>query len=204
MDLKAADRSSPRERLLAAANELFYKEGVHTVGIDRVIERAGVAKATLYSTFGSKDELIRSYLEGRYAARKERITEVVAGCDTPRERLLAVFDVLGESISTPGYHGCAFVNASAEAELGSPILGMVDEYRTWLRTLLIELAAAAGAGDPGGLARQLMMLYDGAGIGARMDGNLMAATAARAATATLLDASLSTKASPPGGGPGRS
>ena len=106
-----ANRSSARDRLLDAANELFYEEGVHTVGIDRVIERAGVAKATLYSTFGSKDELIRSYLDSRYAARKERIIKEVASHGTPRDRLLSVFDVLGESISNPGYHGCAFVNA---------------------------------------------------------------------------------------------
>ena len=68
----SAARPSARERLLAAANELFYNEGVHTVGIDRVIEQAGVAKASLYNTFGSKDELVRAYLEGRHASIAER------------------------------------------------------------------------------------------------------------------------------------
>ena len=62
----SAERPSARERLLAAADELFYEEGVHTVGIDRVIERAGVAKASLYNTFGSKDELVRAYLTSRH------------------------------------------------------------------------------------------------------------------------------------------
>src|SRR5579864_7975765 len=89
-------RRSARERLLAAANELFYNEGVHTVGIDRVIERAGVAKASLYNTFGSKDELVRAYLERRHLARQERITRKLARYDTPRDRLLGVFDALGE------------------------------------------------------------------------------------------------------------
>lgn len=192
-----ADRSSARDRLLAAANELFYEEGVHTVGIDRVIERAGVAKATLYSTFGSKDELIRSYLDSRYATRKERISTEVASHDNPRERLLSVFDVLSESISNPGYHGCAFVNASAEADRDSPILGVVDAYRTWLRTELAERAERAGAEDPGQLARQLMMLFDGAGIAARIDGYVTAATAARATAATLLDAAIAAKRSGP-------
>lgn len=190
-----ADRSSARDRLLAAANELFYEEGVHTVGIDRVIERAGVAKATLYSTFGSKDELIRSYLDSRHAARKKRINDELARHDSPRERLLSVFDVLAESISNPGYHGCAFVNASAEADPGSSILGEVDAYRTWLRSLLVELAGAVGARDPGDLARQLMMLVDGAGIAARVDGDLTAAMAAQATAATLLDAAVATKGS---------
>ena len=85
----SAIRPSARERLLAAANELFYNEGVHTVGIDRVIEQAGVAKASLYNTFGSKDELVRAYLETRQASVTQRITQAVERYDTPRERLLA-------------------------------------------------------------------------------------------------------------------
>src|SRR5829696_7744375 len=115
----AARKPTARERLLAAADELFYAEGVHTVGIDRVIERAGVAKATLYSAFGSKDELIRAYLAARLSARQERVTGALAGCDTPRERLLALFDVLGELAAEQGFRGCAFMNASAEARPGS-------------------------------------------------------------------------------------
>jgi hypothetical protein len=74
---------------------------------------------------------------------------------------------------------------------------VVDAYRTWLRTLLAELAGAAGAGDPAHLARQLMMLYDGAGIAARFDGDLTAATAARATAATLLDVAVTTEGSRP-------
>ncbi|HSS88036.1 MAG TPA: TetR/AcrR family transcriptional regulator, partial [Streptosporangiaceae bacterium] len=85
-----AARPSARERLLAAANELIYNEGVHTVGIDRIIEQAGVAKASLYNTFGSKDELVRAYLEMRHASVTERIMQAVERYDTPRERLLAV------------------------------------------------------------------------------------------------------------------
>ena len=64
----AVATASARDRLLAAADELFYEEGIHTVGIDRIIEKAGVAKATLYSVFGSKEELIRAYLAARLAA----------------------------------------------------------------------------------------------------------------------------------------
>jgi len=86
---------SARDRLLAAANELFYEEGVHTVGIDRVIERAGVAKASLYSTFGSKEELVRAYLLGRAEARQQRMSQRVARYDNPRDRILGLFDLLG-------------------------------------------------------------------------------------------------------------
>jgi len=74
MAVHQAAKPSARERLLAAANELFYTEGVHTVGIDRVIEQAGVAKASLYNTFGSKEELVHAYLEGRHAAMAARLT----------------------------------------------------------------------------------------------------------------------------------
>src|SRR3954471_16938917 len=104
---------SARERLLAAANELFYEEGVHTVGIDRVIERAGVAKASLYSTFGSKEELVRAYLAGRAEARQRRISKRIAAHDNPRDRILSIFDLLGEQVVLPTYRGCAFINASA-------------------------------------------------------------------------------------------
>src|SRR6202041_3146605 len=113
-----AARPSARERLLATANELFYDEGIHTVGIDRIIEQAGVAKASLYNTFGSKDELVRAYLETRHASVTQRITQAVARYDTPRERLLAVFDGLGELFTQPGYRGCAFARASAESQPG--------------------------------------------------------------------------------------
>jgi AcrR family transcriptional regulator len=185
------DRLTARERLLAAANELFYAEGVHTVGIDRVIERAGVAKATLYSTYGSKDELIRAYLVGRYELRRERTMRAVVSHDSPRERLLSVFDVLAESLAQPNYHGCAFVNASAEAAPGSPIIEAADDYRAWLRGLLTELAREAGAARPEQLAARLQLVYDGAAVSARMDHDAAAAAASgRAACTALIDAAL--------------
>src|SRR4030081_1689888 len=88
---KDSDRLTARERLLAAADELFYAEGVHVVGIERIVERAGVAKASLYSNFGSKDALVRAYLERHFRARQRRIASILAAHDTPRERLLGVF-----------------------------------------------------------------------------------------------------------------
>src|SRR5271170_868594 len=107
-----------RERLLAAADELFYREGVQTVGIDRIISHAGVAKASLYNIFGSKEELVRAYLEGRHARTGERISRALTRFRTPRERLLGVFDAQGEQFTDPAFNGCAFVMASAEAPDG--------------------------------------------------------------------------------------
>jgi len=186
----AAGRGSARERLLAAATELFYAEGIHTVGIDRIIERAGVAKASLYNTFGSKDELVRVYLQERHAVTAVRLTAAIARHETPRERLLAVFDYQGERIADPTFRGCAFVNASAETPPGSPIEAASDEYRGWFRSTVVELTRQAGVADPDALAEQLILLYDGAHTAARMDRNRAASTAARAAGEALLDAAL--------------
>ncbi|MGH3244703.1 MAG: TetR/AcrR family transcriptional regulator [Trebonia sp.] len=189
MGAKAVAGPSARERLLAAANELFYDEGVHTVGIDRVIERAGVAKASLYNTFGSKDELVRAYLEGRHAASAARIARHLERYSDPRDRLLSVFEAQGELFAEPGFRGCAFASASAESP-GEGVSRASDEYRGWLRGLLAGLAREAGAPDPGKLARQLHMIYDGALLSARMDRDPSAALAARAAAGALLDAAV--------------
>ncbi|MFJ4918384.1 TetR/AcrR family transcriptional regulator [Streptomyces sp. NPDC088725] len=188
--VRGAVKPSARERLLAAANELFYAEGVRTVGIDRIIEHAGVAKASLYNTFGGKEQLIRAYLESRRATITGRITRAVERHHTPRERLLGVFDAQGELFTEPGFHGCAFANASAETRPGSLVEEAADGYRAWVRALFAELAEKAGAADPKALARQLHLLYDGAGLSARMDRDPSSSVAARAAAAALVDGAI--------------
>ncbi len=184
----ALRKPSARDRLLAAADELFYAEGVHTVGIDRIIERAGVAKASLYSTFGSKDELVRAYLEGRHELRRTRLLAGLDRFDDPRDRLLGVFEVLSDMTSTPGFRGCAFYNASAESPAGSAVEEVSNANRAWTRGLFNELARDAGAKDPADLADKLVVLYDGASAGARMDGGSHAAHVAREIASSLLAA----------------
>ena len=179
---------TPRERLLAAAHELFYAEGVQTVGIDRVIERAGVAKASLYSTFGSKDELVRAYLEQRYMRRQAKLIERISRYDDPRDKILSIYDVLSELFAEPTFRGCAFLRASAEAPDGGKIQGVCHEYRTWLADLFIALSREAGARDPDQLGRHLLVLYDGATMGASMDGDIARAADARALAEALLAA----------------
>jgi len=189
MPTTTTDRVPARERLLAAAEELFYEEGVHTVGIDRVIERAGVAKATLYSAFGSKDELVRAYLVRHSQTWQGRLTSGLATRFTmPRERLLGVFDLLGDRMTEPDFRGCAFVNASAEARPGSPIEPVCDEARVWVTDLFADLARQAGVAEPEPLARQLSLLYHGATLSGWMDRDQGAAATARTAAVTLLDA----------------
>jgi AcrR family transcriptional regulator len=186
--MTAAATPSARERLLAAAHELFYAEGVQTVGIDRVIERAGVAKASLYNVFGSKEELIRAYLEERHVGTLRALGEAVARHSDPRARLLAVFDAQAELFAQPGFRGCAFASACAEAPAGGLIQEAATSYREEIRELLVALSEAAGARDPAALGGQLQIVYDGAALSARMDRDPAIATAARAAAASLVDA----------------
>jgi AcrR family transcriptional regulator len=185
-------RRSARDRLLEAAGELFYAEGVQSVGIDRVIERAGVAKASLYTAFGSKEELVRAYLDERHVRILGRLREAVDAADPadPVARILAVFDGQAELFRRPGYHGCAFAAAAAEA----PRDGRIDEatraYREEIRELFRELAAAAGAPDPSLLASQLQIIYDGGSTAANLDRNPSIASPARAAAAAVIAASM--------------
>lgn len=184
--------ASARDRLLAAANELFYAEGIHTVGIDRVIDRAGVAKASLYSAFGSKDELVRAYLESRAAARKERISRRIAQHDAPRARILSIFELLGEIVSEPTFRGCAFVNASAEGARDGEedgIRRICVGSRAWTRETFVHLAREFGAPAPERLGLQLALLYEGAVVSASIERDAGIALEARSAAEVLLDAS---------------
>lgn len=194
MVARSAAKPSARERLLGAADELFYDEGVRTVGIDRIIEQAGVAKASLYNAFGSKEELIHAYLEGRHARVAARIEKHIERYDNPRDRILGVFEAQGQTFGDPGYHGCAFIAASAESRPGDLVEQASDAYRTWVRGLFTRLAEQAGVPDPATLARRLHLLYDGAGVSARMDRDADAALESRAAASVLVDAALKSAA----------
>jgi AcrR family transcriptional regulator len=159
---KTVSRPSARERLLTAADELFYRDGVHSTGIDAVIEKAGVAKGSLYYIFGGKDELVAAYLRRRLLRWQERIAERQNGIDDPDEKILAVFDAIADDVSRPDFRGCPFVNASAEVPAGESHREAIEEYRDWLRQSFLELAAATGVADSAALADALVVLYDGA------------------------------------------
>jgi AcrR family transcriptional regulator len=183
------ERVAARDRLLAAADELFYEGGIHTVGIDRVIERAGVAKATLYDTFGSKDALICAYLEARHEARKARLNSWLERYDDPRERLLGVFDAMAELMKSKGFRGCAFTRAGSESAPTSGVRTACDTARGWMRELFAQLVRDAGVRRERleALAVQLSILYDGASVMGQIEGSPRAAIAARDAAAVLLD-----------------
>jgi AcrR family transcriptional regulator len=181
-----APRASARERLLAAADELFYENGINTVGIDRVIEHAGVAKASLYDCFGSKDELVRAYLETRSAARQALIDEWISRYDTPQRKILGIFELLSEVSSQPGYKGCAFTRARADDNASDKVRGACDQSRALMLGRFTSLAREAGAAEPEQLGQQLLLLYDGASVSAHLDRNPSAAGLALEVAAKLL------------------
>jgi AcrR family transcriptional regulator len=179
--------------LLAASDELFYRDGVHSTGIDAVIEKAGVAKGSLYYIFGGKDELVAAYLLGRHEAWRQRVEAAQAGIDDPDEKILAVFDAIADYVSLPEFRGCPFNNAAAEAPAGEAQRLAIKEYRDWLRRSFVRLAADTGASDSEALADALIVLYDGALATAEMGGTPRAAalTAKRIARLTLAAAKVS-------------
>jgi AcrR family transcriptional regulator len=185
--------AAPRERLLAAADRLFYEEGLCTVGVDRLLQEAGVARASLYSTYGSKDQLIRAYLQGRSESWHALVAEVLpVRWDNPRDRMLGIFELMTEWFATPGYRGCPFINASAEAVVDEAVREVRDRHRAWVRELFSRLGDEAGAEDPEALSAQLVLLYDGSMVGAQLDLSPAPGKAARSAAATLIDAAAQT------------
>lgn len=162
-------RLSARERLLDAAAQLFYAEGVHTVGIDRIIEAAGVAKGSLFYNFTGKDDLVAAYLAARHEERRNSVLERFEAISNPEDKLLAIFDALHESAAKTGYNGCPFANACAEAPPDGVEADALRRYRDWLTGLFADLATEAGYADPAATADRLRVIYDGAVSTSQLD-----------------------------------
>lgn len=187
-----SDRPATRERLLDAAEELFYSGGIAATGVDAVLRRAHASPPTLYAHFGSKEGLVAAYLERRHQRWNQTWEDVLARTTDPHDRLLSVFDALElfrrETGSTGG---CAFLAAAAElpdtAASGSPHAARrwIDADTTLLRQRLHELAAATSAHDPDDLAAELVVIYDGTLAGYARHSHDPLATARRLARAAL-------------------
>jgi AcrR family transcriptional regulator len=180
-------RRTAKARILDAADDLFYNEGIHAVGIDRVIARAGVAKGSLYYSFTGKDDLVRAYLAQRHGRWAERISAGIAEHTDPRDRILAVYDVLGTLFAQPDYRGCAFANAAAEAAPDSVEADAATTYRAWVHDLFLDLAAHTDTADPNQLANTLVLLYDGAVATSHTDKTPTSARTARHTAELVLD-----------------
>ena len=185
----AAVTPAARDRILETAFALFYARGVRAVGVDTVIAESRVAKATLYKHFPRKDDLVLAYLEAvdeTWRSQLEAAAEA-AGAD-PRDRLVGMFDALVTACRRDGYHGCAFINTAAESVSGSDVHARTVAHKNAVRAWVRELAVAAGAEDPDGLALGLTLLLDGGLAAGVLDGDPDAAEAARAAARKLVDA----------------
>ena len=177
-----------RERLVETADRLFYREGIHSVGIDRIVAESGVAKSTMYVHFRTKEDLIGEYLRRRSDLMRVRVTAAVeADAERPaRERILVVFDVLDQVISGPDFRGCAFVNAAAEYPDHQGIRSAIAYDRQWLPRLFGELLDSADIGDAPAWVEVLVQLYDGANVAAHLDASKNSAGTARETVARVL------------------
>jgi AcrR family transcriptional regulator len=159
-----------RDRLLDAADRLFYREGVRAVGIDRILAEAGAAKASLYQHFGCKDQLVASYLERRTVDARANIEAYLA--DTPpSQRALKFFDWVVEWAESKDFRGCPLQHTVSElTDAAHPARTVAHGQREWFTERFLEWTKAAGVKEPKATARALIVLFDGAVAGSEVDG----------------------------------
>ncbi len=181
--------SSKRDQLVDTALDLFCRDGFHATGIDKILAESGCAKMTLYNHFTSKDELILAVLHRRDETfRNDFRRKVEKRAKTPRQRLLAIFDVLGDWMASRGFDGCTFINASAEyGDRDDPIHTAAAKHKRLVGAYVRELAEAAGVKGPDALAQGLMLLMEGAIVMAYVADDPNAAANAKKAAGTLID-----------------
>ncbi|GAA1712937.1 TetR family transcriptional regulator [Kribbella yunnanensis] len=155
--------SEARARLLATATQIFYAEGLHSVGIDRIVAEAKVTRATLYRHFASKDDLVVEYL--RSVSQLERaLVDKAQGKALPADKALrAIGKSIAAGITSKGFRGCAFLNAAAEyPDVDHPVHKVVLEHREWLLNTVTDLFAQIDEPSAAAAARHFVMLRDGA------------------------------------------
>jgi AcrR family transcriptional regulator len=177
-----------RRRILDAASELFYQNGIRATGINAIISHSGVAKATFFRHFPAKNDLVVAWLQEPATRWFDRIrTELDAKADAPASRLLAFFDLLGEWFAQDDFRGCAFQNAAAETpEVAHPVRQATQDYAFEIRNYLQQTAEAAGLSDPAGIAELLHLMAQGAIATAVVTRSSKPATLARAAAERIL------------------
>ncbi|WP_210604189.1 TetR/AcrR family transcriptional regulator [Brevibacterium oceani] len=157
-------RSGPatRERIIEAANEMFYAQGIHSTSADRIIAQVGITKVTFYRHFPTKSNLVETYLRRQAEGEREWFSSM-RRADDPVGTLHAIAAGISAASCEPGFRGCAFINAAAEfPDPESPVRNVVDEHRGWMLSEFADIASEAEAADPESVARQLMIVRDGA------------------------------------------
>lgn len=155
--------SEARARLLGTATRIFYSEGIHSVGVDRIIAEAQVTRATLYRHFKGKEELILSYLQQADQGIRGQVAAIRAQGLPAADTVRAVSRSIAEGIGSPGFRGCAFLNAAAEyPDPEHPVHQAVLAHRQWFLETVTQLLADAGCAPADAAGRHLVMLRDGA------------------------------------------
>ncbi len=155
-------RPSVSAKILTVASGLFLREGIRTVGVDRIILEAAIAKATFYRHFPSKEDLVLAYLGDRHARVMDNLADVLATFDAPRAQIAEIFDRLREKAEDPTFRGCAFALAVAEHGESPRIVALARLHKTAVSDLLAGITNRARLDDPDRVARHLALLYDGA------------------------------------------
>jgi AcrR family transcriptional regulator len=180
--------TKPRERLLDAAYGLFATNGVNQVGIDTILAKSGCAKASLYSNFESKVDLAIAFLDKREAVwtRAWLETEIKRRASTPKERLLAIFDVFDGWFHEKTFEGCSFINVLLESKAGNPVHHAAAVHLSKIRAIVCGLAREANLREPEKFAQVWHMLMKGSIIAA-CEGNQDAAREAKCAARLVID-----------------
>jgi AcrR family transcriptional regulator len=173
--------NTKREQIINVALNLFYKDGFHATGVERIREGACVSKKTLYNHFKSKDELILAVLRRRDEEFRNNFMRAVERFgNTPAERLEAVFDAADEWFNGKNFYGCMFINASAEfTSTDNPCHVVCAEHKNLMYQYIKKLAENAGARNPSELSEQLNLLIEGATVQAHVCGDKTAALKAK-------------------------
>jgi AcrR family transcriptional regulator len=150
----------PADRLLAAATKLFAEYGIRAVGVDRILREADCAKASLYSTYGSKESLVIAYLTQLDLADRERFVQAIEGFTDPVAKALVFFDLAHAKGLRHDFPGCLYTNAATE--FPGVRFEPIDSHRRWVRATLSALIKGAGVRRPAPTAREVQLLYDGA------------------------------------------
>ncbi len=181
-------RPTKRDELVQKALQAFYRNGFHATGMDMLVTETGISKTSMYKHFRTKEDLILAVLRLRDEQfRNWLYRRMEALADTPEKQLIAMFDALEEWFDEPGYRGCMFIKASSEYQDADHVIHQQSaDHKRMLERHMTALAEKAGLTDPGLLARQLLLLKEGAIVTAHLGHTDNAAQDAKAAAIQLL------------------
>ncbi|HEU4848945.1 MAG TPA: TetR/AcrR family transcriptional regulator [Terrimesophilobacter sp.] len=176
-----------KQRILDTATDLFYREGIRLVGVDRLISESEVTKATFYKHYRSKDNLVIAYVAGRHDHDKEHIEELIRQSSGPAEALSSIVGLILAALHRPGFRGCLYLNAAAEfPEPTHPVRGLVVQHRDWYSATVETLLAKAGHPLPGEGADDFLVARDGAMTGGYAGDPIAAAGALQRAAERII------------------